>query len=377
MGWGSMTEQELNQLRRACRTVLPGHSQTDPAAEFAAMSAYCAQHQVEHDVYGEGAFVQQFEQKIAALLGLEAGVFCVTGTMAQSVALRLACMQSGSSLVGLHPTAHILKHENSNYQLLDHFQVVQFGDAYRSWTVSDLERIQDQLGAVLLELPMREIGGQLPGWAELQRIKQYCNEKHIHLHLDGARLWEAQAAYGRSFTDIVSGMDTVYVSFYKGIGGLAGAMLLGSTEFVGKAKAWMHRLGGSVYRRSPYVVSAAMQFDLRLAAMPAYLTRARQLSDLIRHFPRMQLNPAKPQCNLFHLYLPVNAERAIEIRNQIAGQHGIWLFNRAANASLPNQSVVEWYVGDNALALSDAEVLAALTLLNELLNESLRGLPDQ
>lgn len=364
-----MTEQELDQLRRACHSSLPGHSQPDPAAEFAAMSAYCAQHHVQHDVYGEGEFIQQFEQKIASLLGLEAGVFCITGTMAQSVALRLACMQRGSSHVALHPTAHILKHENSNYQLLDHFKVIQFGDACRSWTSSDLERIPDQLGAVLLELPMREIGGQLPSWEELQRIKAYCNEKHIHLHLDGARLWEAQAAYGRSFAEIVSGMDTVYVSFYKGIAGLAGAMLLGSKEFVATAKAWMHRQGGSVYRRSPYVVAAAMQFDQRLAAMPAYLARARQIAELIKHFPRIQLNPAIPQCNLFHLYLPVDTERAIEIRNQIATRHGVWLFNRAANAPLPNQSVVEWYVGDNALALSDTTVLEALTLLHNLLSD--------
>jgi threonine aldolase len=361
----AMTEQELNQLHHACHIVLPGHSQLDPAAEFAAMSAYCEQHHIEHDVYGEGEFIQSFEQKIANLLGLEAGVFCITGTMAQSVALRLACMQRGSALVGLHPTAHILKHENSNYQLLDHFKVIQFGDPYRTWTVSDLERVQDQLGAVLLELPMREIGGQLPDWEELQQIKNYCRKKQIHLHLDGARLWEAQAAYGRSAAEIVSGMDTVYVSFYKGIGGLAGAMLLGSREFVGRAKTWMHRQGGSAYRRSPYVISAAMQLDQRLAAMPAYLTRARQLANLIKQFPRMQLNPTEPQCNLFHLHLPVNAARAIEIRNQIAQEHGIWLFNRAANAPLPKQCVIEWYVGDNVLGLSDPEVLAALILLNE------------
>jgi len=345
-----MTEHELNQLRRNCHTTLPGHRQLDPAEQFAVMSAYCNVHHVDHDTYGEGEFIQSFEHKIATLTGFESGVFCTTGTLAQSVALRLAGMERGSTLVGMHASAHILKHENSNYQLLNHFSVVQIGEAMRIWGAADLERIPDRLGAVLLELPMREIGGQLPDWHEL--------------HLDGARLWEAQAAYDRSLVEITNGFHSVYVSFYKGIGGLGGAMLLGSNVFTKAAKAWMQRMGGNVIHRSPYVISAAMQFDQRLAAMPACLARARQLAGLIGQFPRLQINPSVPQCNLFHLYLPVDAKRAIEIRNQIAQQHGIWLFNRAVNAALPNQSYCEWVVGDNLLNLSDEQVLSALGLLN-------------
>ncbi|PRC95111.1 threonine aldolase family protein [Solimicrobium silvestre] len=359
-----MTEAELNQLRKQCHTLLGGHRQHDPAAEFAAMSAYCATHQIEHDTYGEGEFVQTFEQKIATLLGFEAGVFCITGTMTQTLALRLACAERGSSLVALHPTAHILKHENSNYQLLDHFKVQQCGDPYRTWNCADLQAVKDKIGCVLYELPMREIGGQLPSWDELDAIKNYCREQNIHLHMDGARLWEAQAGYGRPFTEITHGFDTIYVSFYKGIGGLGGAMLLGTKEFVAKAKVWMHRQGGSVFRRTPYVVAAAMQFEQRLADLPACFSRTRELVELIKNFPKLKINPATPQCNMFHLYLPVSRERAIEIRNQIAQQHGIWLFNRAATTALADQSYVEWTVGDQMLALTDTQVLAALTLLH-------------
>jgi len=362
-----MTEQEITLLRRSCHTTLVGHRAMDAADDFAAMSAYCTKHRIGHDTYGEGDFIRDFEQKIASLMGMEAAAFCITGTLAQSVALRLACMERGGAPVGLHPSAHILKHENSNYQLLDQFKVVQFGDPFRTWQVNDLKRMQDKLGAVLLELPMREIGGQLPGWDELEQIKAYCLQQQIHLHLDGARLWEAQAAYGRSFQEIVSGFDSVYVSFYKGIGGLGGAMLLGSNDFVARAKIWMHRQGGRVYNYSPFVISAAMQLDQRLAALPACLKRTKELAELLKQFPRMQVNPATPQCNLFHLYLPVDAAHALEIRNQIAKQHGIWLFNRASNAALPNQSMVEWYVGDNMLSMTDDPVRAALTLFNEAL----------
>ncbi len=358
-----LSDHDIRQLRRQCHTVLTGHRQHDAAQDYAAMAAYCSEHHIEHDSYGEGNFVQNFEHKIATLIGFEAGVFSITGTLTQSVALRLACMERGSSLVGLHASAHVLKHENSNYQLLDTFKVIQFGDPHRPWTIRDLEPVHDRLAAVLLELPMREIGGQLPGWDELQDIKQYCREKHIHLHLDGARLWEAQAAYDRSFVEITNGFNSVYVSFYKGINALSGAMLLGPREFVDRARTWMHRQGGSVFRRSPYVISAAMQLDQRLCAMPACFTRAKELAAIIRQFPTLQMNPATPQCNLFHLYLPVDAKCAIEIRNQIAQQHGVWLFNNATNSALPDQSYSEWYVGDNMLEISDQQVMAALSLL--------------
>ena len=68
---------------------------------------------------------------------------------------------------------------------------------------------------------------------------------------------------------------------------------------------------------------------------------------------------------MLHLHLPVSRERAIAIRNQLAEDHGIWLFGRASHAALPGHSVVEWYVGDNLLHLSDDSVRQALSLLDQ------------
>jgi threonine aldolase len=79
-----------------------------------------------------------------------------------------------------------------------------------------------------------------------------------------------------------NGFDSVYVSLYKGIGGLGGAMLLGTQAFIDRAKPWMQRMGGNLVHRTPQVVSAAMQFDTRLAAMPAYFERTQQLYALLK-----------------------------------------------------------------------------------------------
>lgn len=354
-----MTDAELLQQ---CDTVIPGHRARTPAAMFAAMAAWCEANGVEHDVYGDGALIQDFEEKIARLLGFEAAVFCISGTMAQVTALRLGCEDRGSRLVVLHPTSHILVHEKSNYQLHGHFHALQAGDRHRPTTCADLAAIPDRLGAVAIELPMREIGGQAPTWDELEAIKVLCRERNAHLHMDGARLWEAAAGYGRPLAAIAAGFDSCYVSLYKGIGGLGGAMLAGSKEFIARAAESFRRQGGNLIHRSPYVVAAAMQFDQRLAAMPALLRRTEWLYDVLRDFPALKPNPARPQANMLHLHLPASRERALAIRNRIAEQHGIWMFGRAAHGALPDTSVVELYVGDNLASMPDERVREAFAL---------------
>lgn len=360
-----MLDQEL---QRRCHTVFPGHRARTPAEMFAAMAAWCESNGVEHDVYGAGSLIQEFEAKIARLFGFEAAVFCISGTMAQVTALRLACQDRGRDLVALHPTSHIFVHERSNYQLLGHFKALQAGDRHRPWQVADLAAIPDRLGAVGMELPLREIGGQLSDWEELEAIKAHVRARGAHLHMDGARLWEAACGYGRPLHEVASGFDSAYVSLYKGVGGLGGAMLAGTREFVERAAEWFRRQGGNVIHRSPYVVAAAMQFDERLAAMPDYLRRTQFLYEALAAHPGIKLNPAAPQANMLHLHLPVSPGRALEIRRELAEMHGIWMFNRIASGVLPATSSFELYVGDNLLAMPDEQLRTSLALFADALS---------
>lgn len=350
------------ELRQQCHTVLPGQKQLTPAQSFAAMASWCEANRITADVYGEGDAIQALERKVADLLGFESAVFCITGTMTQVTALRLACMDRNTQLVALHPTAHILKHERGNHQLLNAFHALQIGSPHRPFTLEELKAIPDRLGAVSIELPAREIGGQAPSWEELDAFKAWARETSTHLHMDGARLWEAAAGYGRAPKDVAAGFDSVYISLYKGIGGMGGAILAGSKDFTARAAEWFKRQGGNVFTRTPYVVAAAMQIDQRLAAMPACFERTQQLYAMLRGYPLLVPNPAQPQANMLHIHMPVDRERALEIRNQIAEEHGIWLFNYASHAALPGHCYTEWYVGDLILGLSDEKLQHALNL---------------
>ena len=79
----------------------------------------------------------------------------------------------------------------------------------------------------LASLALGAIGGALPAWDDLVAMVAWAREQHMITHMDGARLWESQPFYGRDYAAIAALFDTVYVSFYKILGGICGAMLLG------------------------------------------------------------------------------------------------------------------------------------------------------
>ncbi|OED92339.1 threonine aldolase family protein [Vibrio breoganii] len=346
-----------NNLRAECDLILSSHHTPTPAELFSQMATWCENNDIQHDVYGEGDLIQNFEAKIAKLLGYQAGLFVMTGTLTQPTVLDLVCRQKRNKLVGMHETSHILRHENQNYQLQQRFNVLNLGNRYRPWKVDDLASCPDELSAVLYELPMREIGGQLLPWDDLQAIKAYCKENNIHLHMDGARLWESAAFYDKPYHEIAAGFDTTYVSLYKGLGGLGGSILLGDESFIALARKWMQRQGGNVYHRTPYVVSAAMQFEQRLEQMPALYRRTKEIYTLLEAFPQFTLNPVEPQANMLHLILPFDYETAVEIRDQLAKEQGVWLGDPQVTGN-PQQSMIEWYVGDTLFNLDDSRLSA-------------------
>jgi len=340
------------ELKQHCHIHLPGNRDYSPAEHFTQMAAWCTEHNVSHDVYGDGETIQAFEKKVADLLGYEAGLFVVTGTMTQPTVLDMVARKKRNPIVAMHSSSHICLHEKQNYQLQDRFKILPIGNPFQPWTLKDLQAWHDEIAAVLYELPMREIGGQLPKWEELEEIKSYCASKGIHLHMDGARLWECAAYYQKTYQQIAHGFDTAYVSLYKGVGGLGGSMLLGSKEFIEEASIWMKRQGGNLYQRTPYIVSAAMQFDDRLANLPSLFERTQQIYRLLEAFPSLVVNPAQPQANMFHLILPCSYDKALEVQKRMAMEKGIW-FGNPQRMEHPNHCKVEWYVGDNLQAISD------------------------
>src|SRR5690349_21577929 len=196
-------------LRDACTRFLHGHGQRRPAELLAEIPT-----DVAPDRYGEGGVVAELEREVAALLGMPAALFLPSGTMAQQAALRVHADRLDRRTVVFHPTCHLDRHEAQAFQRLHGLVGRPAGEPHRLLTLDDLRGVAERPAALLLELPQREIGGQLPDWQALVDQVAWARGRGAALHLDGARLWECTPFYGRPLAEIAGLFDTVYVSFY-------------------------------------------------------------------------------------------------------------------------------------------------------------------
>ncbi len=350
------------QLRERCRW-LHGHGPEALADTLAHTASWCAEHNVQQDVYGTGALIEDFEARVAGLLGFSSARFMPSGTMAQQIALRVWSERSGLAHIGMHPTAHLELHEQHGYAHLHRLRATLVGPADAPLLAEHFTAVTEPMAALLIELPIREAGGQCPTWQQLEALKAAVRAAGTRMHLDGARLWECAAGYGRSYAEICAGFDSCYVSFYKGIGALSGSMLLGARDFIEEAKVWQQRCGGNLYTLAPNVASAAMQFDERLSRMPRYFDRAKRIAAIASSFEGVEVLPYPPHTNMMHVCLAIDAEAAMEARDRVAQATGVWMFTAARAADGPGRCRFELYIGEAALRLDDATVDAAFRAL--------------
>ncbi len=311
------------------------------------------------DRYGAGGVVAQLEAETAAILGKEAALFFPTGTMAQQVALRLHADDRGCSQVAFHPACHLLHREEMGFERLHGLQGRSVGDINRLLRVADLAELDGPLGVLLLEVPQRDIGGQLPSLAELNDSVQWAHGVGAAAHLDGARLWEACAAYERTPAEVAAPFDSVYVSFYKGLGGIAGCCLAGSAEFIESAALWRVRHGGRVVAMWPYAASGLSALHLRLGRMQSYLAHATAIARELQGIPGIEILPSPPQTSMMHLFLPLTPAGLKAGALRVARDEGIWAWPEPFPSPIrePEGRVrVEFVVGDATLKLTPAEV---------------------
>jgi threonine aldolase len=308
------------------------------------------------DTYGEGERIARLEARVAELVGAEAAVFMPSGTAAQQIGLRIWSERKGVATVAWHPTCHLEIHEQRGYQALHGLRARPVGDPHALITLDDLQTVAEPLAALLLELPQREIGGRLPGWDDLVAQTSWARERGIAVHLDGARLWQAAPFYGRSYAEIAGLFDSVYVSFYKDLGGLAGAALAGDRELVAEARVWLRRHGGNLVTMHPFVVSAELGLDERLPRIPAYVEHARAIGAALAGVDGIEVVPDPPQTTMFHVLLRGDRDRLADAALAVAAERRVLLFADPDPTTSPAWHKHEVTVGEVTLALPAEEV---------------------
>jgi len=218
---------------------------------------------VGDDVFGEDPSVNELEQKLAAMLGMEAGIFCPSGTMTNQIAIK--CHTQPGDEVICDKMSHIYLYEGGGIGFNAGCSVrLLEGDHGRLTAQQVQENINNKLDVhkaytrlVSLENTANRGGGSCYDFAEFANIKKVCVENGLAFHLDGARLFNAIVAKNESAEDYGKTFDSISICLSKGLGTPVGSVLLGKKDIIAKARRIRKIFGGGM-RQAGFMAAAGI-----------------------------------------------------------------------------------------------------------------------
>ena len=218
--------------------------------------------EVGDDVFSEDPTINVLESTMAALFNHEAALFCASGTMANQIAVK-AQTQPMDEII-LDKTAHIYYYETAGFAFHSGVSVKLIdGDKGRITAEQVIENIQPNFdwlpktSLVCLENTSNKGGGSCYELQAIEEIKAACDAHGLKLHMDGARLYNAIVAKKYTTQQIGSLCDSLSVCFSKGLGAPVGSVLIGSKEFIRKARRIRKVFGGGM-RQAGYLAAACL-----------------------------------------------------------------------------------------------------------------------
>jgi threonine aldolase len=267
------------------------------------MRAAMAQAEVGDDVYQEDPTVNLLEQRAAEILGKQAALFIPTGTMGNTIGIKVNT-QHGQEVI-CEARAHILNYELA---MMSWFagciaRPIPTADGILTWDqiqpeVRSLSPHWAPTGLIEIENTHNMAGGVPTPVEVINEICDHAHERGIPVHMDGARLFNAATALGRSVAEIVERVDTVQFCLSKGLGAPVGSMLAGSSHAIERARLYRKRLGGGM-RQAGVLAAAGL---IALEKMPWRLhedhANARLLAEGLAAIPGIAVNLRSVQTNI-------------------------------------------------------------------------------
>ncbi len=220
------------------------------------------QAKVGDDVFGEDPSINQLESMAAGMFGMQAALFCPSGTMTNQIAIKVHT-QPGDEVI-CDKMSHIYQYEGGGIAFNSGCSVRLIeGDRGRitaeqvlaSINPDDIHKPVSTL--VSLENTANRGGGSCYDFEEIKRIKHICSENNLKLHLDGARLFNALVAKNETPQQYGETFDTISICLSKGLGTPVGSILLGPTAFINKARRVRKVFGGGM-RQAGFLAAAGI-----------------------------------------------------------------------------------------------------------------------
>lgn len=246
---------------------------------------------VGDDVFGDDPTMNVLEEKVATMFGMEAALFCASGTMANQIAIK-AHTQPGDEVI-CHKLSHVYYYEGGGIAMNSGASVCLLeGDRGRITAKdvaahinppSDPHRPLTRL--VSVENTMNKGGGSIYDFTDLTSIGQVCNENGLKYHLDGARLFNALVETHETPADYGNLFDSISICISKGLGAPVGSVLIGDKDFIRRARRIRKVYGGGM-RQVGYLAAACIYaLDHHVERLREDHRKAKQLESILQSLP--------------------------------------------------------------------------------------------
>jgi threonine aldolase len=248
------------------------------------MRAAMAAAEVGDDVYGEDPTITLLEERVAALLGHEAGLFVPSGSLGNQLGMRLH-VRPGQELL-CDALAHVARAElgaaavfsGITFRTWPHRGGAVDFDAIRALATPNAGPYLVSTAAIAVEDTHNFGGGRVLTAAERAGVLTLAAELGLATHLDGARLWNAHVASGAPLTELAAGFDTVSVCLSKGLGAPVGSVLVSTAERITEARVWRKRYGAGMRQAGILAAAGLYALDHHVARLAEDHARAKRLA---------------------------------------------------------------------------------------------------
>lgn len=292
------------------------------------MRKIMAEAEVGDSFYDEDPTVVELEKTIAEAFGHEAAIFVPSGTMSNQIAAQIHC-HHGEALMGA-TDLHILRAESGALSAIAGVQpvAVPIVDEF----LPDLTKMDDLFVArdSLVTPPTRLLvventhlfsGGRIHPFEHLEALSEWCQQREMAFHLDGARLWNSHVETGIPLQNYGHLFSTISVCFSKGLGAPAGSCLIGSKLQMQRAKLLRKRMGGTMRQCGILAAGALFAFKHHLTELKVDHLKAKKLSDWLRRkYP--QAHVPQPETNIVLMRF---SNPAKSVLSELESFHGLRL----------------------------------------------------
>ena len=276
---------------------------------------------VGDDVFNEDPTILALEKKSAILFNKEAALFCPSGTMTNQIAIRCHTQLGDELLCDVN--SHIYNYEGGGISSNSGVQAKLLqGDRGRITA----KHIEDNINAdydwltrtslVCLENTVNRAGGSYYDLNTIKQIKQICNNHKLPLHLDGARIFNALVETDDSTSDIGKEFDSVSICLSKGLGAPVGSLLLGTSDFIKKARRVRKAFGGGMRQAGFLAAAGIYALDNNIERLKEDHTRAKEIGNVLSALPYVEsVLPVDTNIVIFNLtdkYTAVSFEEALK-----------------------------------------------------------------